>query len=60
MVKNLPAMQGTWVRSPGWEDLLEEGMATNSGILAGRTPMDRGSRQATVCGVKKSRTRLTV
>ena len=34
MVKNLPAMQETWVRSLGREDPLEEGMATHSGILA--------------------------
>ena len=34
MVKNLPAMQGTQVRSPGQEDLLEKGMATHSSILA--------------------------
>ena len=33
MVKNLPAMRETWVRSLGWEDPLEEGMATHSGIL---------------------------
>ena len=29
-VKNLPAMQETWVQSLGWEDPLEEGMATQS------------------------------
>ena len=34
MVKNLPAMQETQVQSLGWEDLLEEGMATHSSILA--------------------------
>ena len=34
MVKNLPAMQETWVRSLGGEYPLEEGMATNSRILA--------------------------
>ena len=34
MVKNLPAMQETWVRSLGQEDPLEEGMATHSSILA--------------------------
>ena len=34
MVKNLPAKQGTWVRFLGWEDPLEEGMATHSSILA--------------------------
>ena len=32
-VKNLPAMQETWVRSPGWEDPLEKGKATYSSIL---------------------------
>ena len=42
-VKNLPAMQETWVRSVGWEDPLEEGMATQSSILAWRIPMDRGA-----------------
>ena len=34
MVKNLPAMQETWVRSLGWEDPLEKGTATHSSILA--------------------------
>ena len=42
-VKNQPAMQETWVRSLGWEDLLEEGMATHSSTLAWRIPMDRGA-----------------
>ena len=32
----------TWVRSLDWEDLLEEGMATHSSILAWRIPTDRG------------------
>ena len=36
MVKKLPAMQETWVRSLGWEDPLEKGMATHSSILAWR------------------------
>ena len=36
MVKNLPAMKETWVRSLGWEDPLEKGMATYSSILAWR------------------------
>ena len=36
MVKNLPAMRDTWVRSLGWEDPLEEGMAAHSNILAWR------------------------
>ena len=34
LVKNLPAMRKSWVQSLGWEDLLEEGMATHSSILA--------------------------
>ena len=38
MVKNPPAMQETWVQSLGWEDLLEEGMATHSSILACMIP----------------------
>ena len=37
-VKNPPAMRETWVRSLDWEDLLEEGMATHSSILAWRIP----------------------
>ena len=36
MVKNLPAMQETWVQSQGQEDPLENGMATHSNILAWR------------------------
>ena len=36
MVKNLPAMQETWIRPLGWEDALEKGMATHSSILAQR------------------------
>ena len=38
LLKNLPTMQETWVRSLGWEDPLAEGMATHSSILAWRTP----------------------
>ena len=38
MIKNLPAMWETWVRSLGWEDLLEKGMATHSSILAWKIP----------------------
>ena len=38
MVKNLPAMQETWVRSLGLEDPLEKGLATHSSILAWRIP----------------------
>ena len=54
MVKNLPAMQETWVQSLGGEDPLGEGMATHSSILTWRIPMDRGAWQARVHGVTKS------
>ena len=54
LVKNLPAMQETWVQSLGWEDPLEEGKATNSSIFAGRIPMDRGAWWAAVHGVTES------
>ena len=42
MVKNLPAMRETWVRSLGWEDALEEDIATCSSILAWRIPWTEG------------------
>ena len=38
LVKNLPAMWGTWVRSLGWEDQQEKGKAIYSSILAWRIP----------------------
>ena len=38
MVKNLPAMQETWVQFLGQEDLLEKGMPTHSNVLAWRIP----------------------
>ena len=38
LVKNVPAMWENWVQSLGWEDPLEEGMATHSSILAWRIP----------------------
>ena len=43
MVKNLHAMQETWVQSLGWKDLLENGMATHSSILAWRIPQTEES-----------------
>ena len=43
IVKNPPAMWETWVRSLGWEDPLEEGMATHSSILAWRIPWTKES-----------------
>ena len=56
MVKNPPAMRETWVQSLGWEDALEEGMATHSSILAWSIPMDRETWWAMVHGVAKSQT----
>ena len=47
------------VQSLGWEDPLEEGMATHSSVLAWRIPMDRGAYRGTVHGVTKSWTRLS-
>ena len=38
MIKNLPAMQQTWVQSLGQADPLENGMATHSSILSWRIP----------------------
>ena len=58
-VKNLPAMQETWVQFLGWEDPLEKEMAIHSSILAWKNPMDRGAWWATVHGVAKSQTRLS-
>ena len=48
VVKNLPAVQETWVRSLGQEDPLEGEMATHSSILAWRIPMARGAWRAIV------------
>ena len=50
----VPAVWETWVQSLGWEDPLEEGMATDPGILAWRIPMDRGAWWAPVHRVTKS------
>ena len=59
MVKNLPAMQETWVQSVGWEDPLEEGKATDSSIFAWRIHMGRRVWWAIVHGVAKRRTLLS-
>ena len=48
----------TRVRSLGQRDPLEEGMATDSSVLAWRIPMDRGALWAIVQGVTKTRTQL--
>jgi len=51
MVRNLPAMQETWVQSLGWEDPLERGMATHSDVLVWRIPWteDPGKLQFVGC-----------
>ena len=38
LVKHVPAMQETWVRSLAWEDSLKKGMASHSSVLAWRIP----------------------
>ena len=58
LVKNPPAMQGTGVRSLGWEDPLEKGMATHTSILAWRIPWMEEPGGATVYGDAKSRKQL--
>ena len=52
-VKNSPIMLETWVQSLGWEDPLEEEMATHSTVLAWRIPMDRGAWWASPWGRKE-------
>ena len=56
VVKNLPGMQETWVRSLGWEDPLEKGMAIHSSIFAWRTPWTEEPDGATIHGVTESDT----
>ena len=56
-VKNLPAMQETWVRSSGWKDPLENRIPLQYSCL--ETPMDRGAWWAMVHGVTKSWTLLS-
>ena len=54
-VKNPPAMQKTWVQSPGWKDLLEEGMATHSSILAWTVPQTEETSGLQFLGVQRVR-----
>ena len=55
MVKNLPAVQETQVRSLGQEDCLEKGMATHSCILAWRTPWTEDPRGLQPMGLQRDR-----
>ena len=61
MVKHLPAMQETWVRSLGREDLPEKGMAAHSSILAWRIPWteEPGGLQSMGCKELDMTERLT-
>ena len=59
LLKNLSAEQETLVQFLGWENPLEEGMATHASIIAWRIPMDRGAWLATVYRVTKSQTQLS-
>jgi len=59
MAKNPCAMQETWVLALGWEDPLEEGIATHSSTLAWSIRKDREAWWARVHGVAKIQTRLS-
>ena len=54
MVKKLPAMWETWVRSLGWKDPLEKGLATHSSILAWKTHGQRSLGGYSPWGRKES------
>ena len=58
IVKNLPTIWETWVRSLGQEDALEKGMVNHSSILAWRIPWTEESGEL-IYGVTKSRTGLS-
>ena len=54
VMKNLPAMQETWVSSLGWEDPLEKGIVYPLQRSCLENTMDRGAWQARVHGIAKS------
>ena len=56
MVNSLPTMRETWVRSLGWEDPLEKGMATDSSILVWRIPWTEDSGELQSVGLQRVRT----
>ena len=58
-VKNLPAVQETWVQSLGWEDALEKEMATHSSIVAWRIPWTEEPGRLTSTWGHKSQTQLS-
>ena len=53
LVKDLPAMQGTWVRFLGWEDPLEKEIVNPLQYSSLENSMDRGAWRATVCGLQR-------
>jgi len=55
MVKNLPAMRETWVRSLGQEDLLEKGLSNHSTFLAWRTPWTEEPVRLQFMGLQRAR-----
>ena len=59
MKKNSPVMQGTWVRSLGWEDPLGVGNGYPLQYSCLDNSIDRGAWQAVVHGVTKSQTQLS-
>ena len=59
LIKNLPAMQETWVQSLGWEDPLKKGMATHSSYSYLENSMDTGAWWTKVHVVTKSWTGLS-
>ena len=60
LVKHPPAIQEIWVRSLGWEDPLQKGMAIQLQYSCLENSMDRGAWQATDHGVAKSQTLFTL
>ena len=58
-VKNLPAMQETHVRSPGWEDRLEKEMASHFSILAWKIPWTEEPGALIVHGITESQKQLS-
>ena len=59
MVKHLPAMWETWVRSLCWEDPLEKEMATHSSTLAWKIPWTEGPGRLQYMGLQRVKTRLS-
>ena len=54
-IKNLPAMQETWVQSLSWEYPLQKGTATYSSILTGRIPWTEESGRLQSMGLQRVR-----